>query len=87
MGTETHYPKKARPSQSQVYATTPDETLRRYNVELFNPASGKAKDARFEEIDLDLYKPKAKTIAFSTSEERITLWIRGLIERYFKQQT
>lgn len=87
MATETNYPKKARLSQPQVHATTPDETLRRYHVEMFNPASGKAKDARFEEINLDLYKPKAKSIAFSTSEERIGLWIRCLMERYFKHHT
>ena len=78
--------KKARLSQLQVRITTPDETLCRYHVELFNPATGKAKDAPFEEVNFDLYKPGAKSIAFTTSETRIRLWIRCFIERYYKKE-
>ena len=86
MATGTNQPRKARLSQPQVRIATPDETLCRYHVDLFNPATGKAKDARFEEINFDLYKPGAKSIAFTTSEVRISLWIRCFIERYYKQQ-
>lgn len=85
MASEMEKPKKARFSQPQVRIIEPDETLQRYHVDLFNPATGKAKDARFEEIVFDLYKPGAKSIAFTTSEARIGLWIRCFIERYYKQ--
>ena len=85
MVNEEEKPKKARLSQPQVRLTTPDESLQRYHVELFNPASGKAKDALFEEINFDLYKPGAKSFAVTTSEGRIALWIRCFIERYYKQ--
>ena len=74
--------KKARLSQPQVRLTTPDESLQRYHVELFNPASGKAKDALFEEINFDLYR--AKSFSITTSKGRIALWI-CFIERYYKQ--
>ena len=65
--------------------TTTDESLQRYHVDLFNPATGKAKDALFEEIKFDLYKPGAKRFAVATSEDRIGLWIRCFIERYHKE--
>ena len=77
--------KKARIYQPQVYCVEPDETLQRYHVDLFNSATGKAKDSKFEEIDFNLYKPGAKSITFATSEARIGLWIRCFIERYHKQ--
>ena len=76
--------KKVQSSQPQVRKTTPDKTLQRYHVDLFNPATGNAKDALFEEINFKLYKPGAKSIAFTTSEARINSWIRCLIERYYK---
>ena len=65
--------KKARLSQPQVRLTTPDESLQCYHVDLFNPATGKAKNALFEEIKFDLYKPGAKSFAVATSEDRIRL--------------
>ena len=77
--------KKARIYQPQVYCVEPDETLKCYHVDLFNPATGKAKDSKFEEIDFNLYEPGAKSIAFTTSEARIGLWSRSFIERYHKQ--
>ena len=46
--------------------------------------TGKAKDARFEEVDFNLYKPGAKSTAFATSEGRLNLWIRCFIKRYCK---
>ena len=76
--------KKARIYQPQVYCVEPDETLQRYHVDLFNPATGKAKDSKFE-IDFNLYNPGAKSIAFATPEARIGLWSRCFIERYHKQ--
>ena len=76
--------KKVWSSQPQVRKTTPDETLQRYHVDLFNPATGNAKDALFEEINFKLYKLGAKSIAFTTSEARINSWICCLIERYYK---
>lgn len=85
MATALDKPKKARLSQPKVYQTEPDETLQRYHVELFNPATGKAKDASYESINFELYKPGAKSIAFSTSETRIALWIRCFKERYHRQ--
>ena len=71
MATRTEKSKKARLSQTQIWITTPDETLCQYHVELFNPATGKTKDAPFEEVNFELYKPGAKSIAFTTSETRI----------------
>ena len=42
--------------------TEPDETLLRYHVDIFNPATGKAKDVHFKEVDFNLYKPEAKAL-------------------------
>ena len=46
--------------------------------------NGKGIDSLFEEIAFELYKPGAKSIAFTTSEIRLDSWIRCLIERYYK---
>ena len=59
MPSEMENQKNSRFSQPQVRITEPDETLQCYHVDLFNPATGKAKDARFKEIVFDLYKPGA----------------------------
>ena len=82
---ETDKQRKSRTSQPLVRFTAPDESLKRYKVELFNPATGKAKDALFEEINFNLYKPGAKSFAFKTSESRICFWIRVFLQRYYKQ--
>ena len=39
---------------------------------------------KFEEIDLDIYKPSSKCAAFVTSEERILHWIRTFQFRYYE---
>ena len=48
-----------------------------------NPKTGKAKKCRFEEIDLELYEPEARMVAFHTSLERIRLWIKALDVLYY----
>lgn len=64
--------------------TEPDETLLRYHGDIFNPATVKAKDAHFEKVDFNLYKPGAKSIAFAMSEERLNLWIHCFIKQYYE---
>ena len=46
---------------------------------------GKGKDALFEALKLDLYKPKADCLSFRTSEANIGVWIQHLYRRYVKE--
>ena len=61
----------------------PREDLHRYLVDKFH-SSTKSKTVSFEKIDLSTYKPMAKVASFITSEDRLLLWIKIFIVRYFE---
>ena len=65
----------------------PDITFERYRVEEKFPSqpSGKGKDALFEPLKLDLYKQKANSLLFRTSDANIGKWIQQLLKRYVKE--
>ena len=52
----------------------------RYEIQAFKPTS--AKRVPYEELDFSVYKATANTVAFSTCETRMPLWIRVLKIRY-----
>ena len=56
--------------------------LNRYLVDKFHLPATKSKNAPFETIDLSIYRPSAKCLAFSTSEDRLLLWITAFQYRY-----
>lgn len=56
----------------------------RYIVNKFRPSASKSKKVPFESIDLSIYKPSAKCLAFLTSEKRLPLWIAALRYRYLE---
>jgi hypothetical protein len=61
-----------------------DEIQHKYVISHFKERSSKQKAVKFENIDLEVYKPSAKCAAFITSEERILHWIRTFQFRYFE---
>ena len=67
-----------------VRITKPSKDLNRYLVDKFNQSTGKSKNAPFEAIDLGIYRPSAKCLAFSTSEDRLLLWITAFLYRYYE---
>ena len=54
----------------QMRITQPSQDLNRYIVDNFHLPAAKSKNAPFESIDLTIYRPSAKCVAFSTSEDR-----------------
>ena len=46
--------------------------------------TAKSKAAPFEAIHLSIYKPSARCLAFSTSEDRLLLWIVAFQFRYYE---
>ena len=69
-------------SQHTVQVTQPSKDLNRYLVDKFHHPATKSKSAPFETIDLSIYRPSAKCLAFSTSEDRLLLWITAFQYRY-----
>lgn len=61
-----------------------DEIQSKYLISHFKERANKQKAVKFEEIDLDIYKPSSKCAAFVTSEERILHWIRTFQFRYYE---
>jgi hypothetical protein len=55
-------------------------TNERYCVENFKPMT--AKRVPFEELNFNIYKPSANMVTFSTSEEKIPVWINTFKQRY-----
>ena len=53
---------------------------KRYSVDSFSPC--KAKRVPYEQLDFSIYKPSANLVAFSTSEERLPIWIAAMKARY-----
>ena len=65
-------------------AIHPSKDLNRYIVDKFHQPTAKSKAAPFEAIDLSIYKPSARCLAFSTSEDRLLLWIVAFQFRYYE---
>ena len=53
-------------------------------VDKFHQPTAKSKAAPFEAIDLSIYKPSARCLAFSTSEDRLLLWIVAFQFQYYE---
>ena len=70
--------------------TQPSKDLNRYLVDKFHLPTAKTKSAPFESIDLSMYKasakykPSAKCLSFSTSQDRLLLWITAFQYRYYE---
>ena len=75
--------KKTGFKPSSMVDMKPCEDLHRYLVDKFH-SSTKSKTVSFEKIDLTTYKPTAKVASFITSEDRLLLWIKTFIVRYFE---
>ena len=73
---------KSETKSQRVQATQPSKDLNRYLVDKFHLPATKSKSAPFETIDLSMYRPSAKCLAFSTSEDRLLLWITAFQYRY-----
>jgi hypothetical protein len=65
--------------------TKMDPTLSRYIIDQFNK-SRSAKDVPFEALDFSIYSSASKTVAFVTSEDRLTKWINTMYHRYSDAQ-
>ena len=61
----------------------PDETLLRYVVDDFNSPARGTKSVPFEGIDFSIYS--TSIVGFETSVNRMTLWIKAIMERYVRQ--
>ena len=48
-----------------------------------NKRTGKAKQAQYEEIDINLYEENAHTMTFYTTQDRIQSWIKTLDIYYY----
>ena len=75
---------KSENKSSHVRAIHPSKDLNRYIVDKFHQPTAKSKAAPFEAIDLSIYKPSARCLAFSTSEDRLLLWIVAFQFRYYE---
>ena len=53
-------------------------------MDKFHQTTAKSKAAPFEAIDLSIYKLSARCLAFSTSEDRLLLWIVAFQFRYYE---
>ena len=73
---------KSETKSQHVQVTQPSKDLNRYLVDKFHLPAAKSKSAPFETIDLSIYRPSAKCLAFSTSEDRLLLWITAFQYRY-----
>ena len=75
---------KSETRSSHVRITQPSKDLNRYLVDKFHLSTAKYKSVPFESIDLSIYKPSTKCLAFSISENRLLLWIAALQHRYYE---
>ena len=75
---------KSENKRSHVRAIHPSKDLNRYIVDTFYQRTAKSKAAPFEAIDLSIYKPSARCLAFSTSEDRLLLWIVACQFQYYE---
>ena len=56
----------------------------RYQFDEFK--NSKACSVPFEKMDYSIYRPSSNCVAFTTTEERITTWIKVFYQRYHVQQ-
>jgi ribosomal protein S15P/S13E len=66
---------------ASALTTRVDLSFSRYQFDEFKKNT-KARQVPFEEIDYSIYKTTSNCIAFTTSEERITTWIKTFYLRY-----
>ena len=78
---------KSDSSSCHVRVTKPSTDLNRYIVDKFHPPTARAKQVPFESIDLSIYKPSARCLAFCTSEDRLLFWITAFAQRYYELLT
>ena len=64
---------KSETRSSHVRITQPSKDLNRYLVDKFHLSTAKYKSVPFESIDLSIYKPSTKCLAFLASENRLLL--------------
>ena len=75
---------KSETKSPHVRIVQPSKDLNRYLVDKFHQPNARSKTAPFESIDLSIYRPSANCLAFSTSEDRLPLWITAFQYRYHK---
>lgn len=51
---------------------------------LYDPPTEKVKQAKFECLDLNMYKKEARMVAFRTVVERIQAWLKALNLYYYE---
>ena len=61
-----------------------DEIQNKYVLDAFKKRTNKQKALKFEDIDLDVYRPSAHCATFTTQEERIFHWIRTFQFHYYE---
>ena len=66
---------------ANVSDTTPDKTVRRYQVDQFK--STNCKKVPHEKLDFTIYKQSSNSVTFSSSEERLPYWIKTFYLRYY----
>ena len=64
--------------------TQPSKHLNRYLVDNFHLPAAKSKNPPSESIDLSIYRPSAKCVTFSTSEDRLLPWITAFHYRFYE---
>lgn len=66
-------------AKSSIESQTEEAKVNRYQVDRFKPTNAKA--LPLEQLDFSIYKP-TNLVAFSTTEERLPLWIKAMDLRY-----
>ena len=61
-----------------------DEVQGKYKIKPFGSKSGKQRKLKHEEIDPGHYRPSARCVAFTTSEDRILFWVKALQDHYYE---
>lgn len=67
-------------SSNNVHVVIDNININRHQVNSFKTSS--AKHAPFEKLDFSIYKASAKLVAFSSTEERLPLWIQAMDLQY-----
>ena len=78
---------KGDSSLCHVRVTKPNTDLIRYMVDKFHLPTATAKQVPFETIDLSIYKPSARCLAFCTSEDRPLFSITAFAQQYYELLT
>ena len=67
------------PSWARILSEFPESSL----PKKLNKRTGKAKNALFEELDLNLYEKEANMVTFHTNIQRLYPWIKTLSTFYY----